>query len=81
MPYPIGQLPAWQYTSNRHGEETGHLQSELPVWADLPKSACMEQLDSGLRQVAARPRCEGMGRSGLFTTRRPGCTPCSHSKD
>ena len=47
-----------------------------PVCADLPVSAWAEQQDSGLLHVILRPRCWGIGKSGLLTTRRPGCTPC-----
>ena len=56
-----------------------HLQSESPVCADLPRSVCAVQQDSGLLHGSERLRWEGMGMSGLFTTRRPGCTPCSAS--
>lgn len=56
-----------------------HLQSESPLCADLPRSVCAAQLDSRLLHGRERLRWEGMGMSGLFTTRRPGCTPCSVS--
>ena len=61
------------------GNNMHHLQSESPVCADLPRSVCAVQQDSGRLHGSERLRWEGMGMSGLFTTRRPGCTPCSAS--
>ena len=58
-------------------EECVHLQRELPLWGDLARSACVGQLDGGLVQVTGRRPSDAKGRSGLFTTSLPGCTPCT----
>ena len=50
-----------------------------PVCGEVPRLAWLGQHGAALRaHAAALLRCSRvMGRSGLFTTNRPGCTPCT----
>ena len=54
-----------------------HLQWGPVLWGDLAMSACMAQLDGGSEHRIGRRPSDTMGRSGLFTTSLPGCTPCT----
>lgn len=44
-------------------------------------SACVGQLDGGLVQAVGRRPSDTKGRSGLFTTSLPGCTPCANIEE
>ena len=51
-----------------------HLQADPPLWGEAPRSAWSgHQAGGGLAQRKCPP---AEGRSGLFTTSRPGWTPC-----
>lgn len=64
------QGSAWQATC-----VVGHLHAASPLCSEAPRSAWLGQQGAGAR---AQGRCSrALGRSGLFTTSRPGCTPCA----
>ena len=53
-----------------------NLQGVLVLWTDWNMSAWLEQDEGGLLHAIGLPLSATDGRSGLFTTSRPGCTPC-----